>query len=723
MAINLIESLKDTPTTLAKKAESQGMAITPKTPGVVQSLGATPKQIDMAASPQAAQAEMKRQGQKAQRAAQVQSQAPRDVSTATDMRETAANLIDTLASYQSGVTAQSNLALGADVAKGKARTEQEFVDTAGSAIVATADQQAMFDSDSLREEAVQKAADVISGTETNPSVLDQALTVTIGELKDQEPEIYDYAINTLGLTEAATVEEVKAAVDLEINEITEIVDNQRAIFSDPLATPAERQQARQLMRDYGAAHLIATDKELDDFNDDMKRVGIIEFGGQTYTLEDLADNEAVAATLLSAATSLIDNPDQDAKDLGLENNPELFTFIQKHANAIESVLSQEEKNLKNVQTTVSNNLLITDAIPDSVKSLAGDINPFTTENIAGSSVALTIYDPNYDSTKLEAPPEEVRAVVEGMASLRPEYVTDLLSGDMKNFEANFARAKSRFDNYRALEAAKDEAALVAVGTNLDLEDLKTALKFAAENPQYYSKEQLAQLKMFDQDGDGKLDDYDTLQKALQDSALDGKGKIGFSTESKLDVLKKGVEEGYTPEEFNKIVFGQLNTNLLKNAPGLLEANLNNVNNVINKLDELTKNDPVLRETGYYPTIMSFLVKKRDELNAIKAEAAPTDTVTVDNSATRNRIQSDIDALLKYLSTANLGPVEEAQINSQINSLQDQLAATPLTSRTISNKQAEIEAQIADLEARRLKAPSEAEKLAIGWQIAQLRRQL
>lgn len=536
MAVDLIKSLGSKPEPLAKKAQKAGMDITPQTPGVVSSLGATPKQIDMASSPQAQQGELRRQSQQQQRAAQLQAQEARDVAGASDMRETASNLINTLANYQSSITAVTQADLGADVASGTARTSQDFLTAGGENIIASDGQEAMFTADTLRQESIGKLDEVIVGTEDDPSILDEALTVSMGEIKEladsitgTDPasleqkqmymDIYNYGKNVLKLEDNATVNDVKGAVETEINQITSIVDYQRDVLHDRNATPAERQQARQLMRDYGAAHLIATDKELDDFKQDMSTVGVMEFNGQTYSLEDLADNEAVAATILTAATSLLDDPNLKPEDVGLEDYPDLFTFVKNHSAAIESVLAEEQDNLQTVQTQVQENKLITDAMgPDLAEQLG--LTPFTTDKLS-DSFAGQVFSPDFDPSKYGLTQDEAKSTVLVLSQNSPDMAKTLLKSK-ESFEENIDDYRNRVINFNNFDNAKDLNTILAMTTEYNSSDkLQALLSDIKQFPEDYTNLDISGIDIFDANKDGKLDSFEKIQETLKARSLKG----------------------------------------------------------------------------------------------------------------------------------------------------------------------------------------------------------
>ncbi len=510
MAITLLDALNK-PKPLAKQAEEAGMSQTPVTGSVASSLGATPKQAQMAGSAQAKQAEARRQSQQVRRQAQLQAQAPRDVAGSQDSVAQAQNLIDKLANFQSSVDTASQQALQSPVAEGVARGQQDFITEAGDRVLALSDA-------TLRQDAIDALDEVFTGEEG----LDQSLTVTLSEIREAQPEIYQYGKNVLGLDENATVEQIKSAVDTEIAEMTEIVDFQRDRLNDPNSTPLERQEARSLMRDYGAAHLIATDKELDDFKKDISSIGIMEFDGQQFTLEDLADNEAVMASLLTAATTLMDDPEASAEDLQLQNYPELFNFVKKHTNPLVSILEQETENLAQVQSTVKSNQDLLSTMTPEVKELM-ELTPFTADNLLEQNAALKIFSADPSMMVGDIPATEARDLITEWARLKPGSAKALL-GSEEMLDKHLGTVKNRMTKYNNIEQMQGTDALVAsvVPNFNETSQIARLVKDVEEFGFGYDPEVFKAVRMFDKNKDGVVDDPEQLKVWMKKMVLDGK---------------------------------------------------------------------------------------------------------------------------------------------------------------------------------------------------------
>jgi hypothetical protein len=546
--VDIIKALKDKPEPLAKKADELGTS-TPTIPAL--SLG-TQKQGEMMVTPQAQQARVKRESQKAQRTAQVQSAAPREDEEAQDSVVRAQSLISNLANLnQQQVQEASAAALEAEQAQvGAARTGEQLLGEAGEQIMGLTDAE-------LEQQAKANITDTLLGNEQDPGILDQTLTLTLGELK-QNPEFADvvsYA-QSIGLTdENATLEQIKDAVDTEINEVTAIVDHQRDLINDPNVPSAERQQARRTLKDYGASHLLASEQEMDEFAGDMSSVGMITIGGKEYTLEDLADNEAIAASLSSAAGTLLSNPDATPEDTGLSDFPEMFQFVQKHAAALESVLDQEKDNLGRVQGIVGKNLEAFNAMDEHTKKVL-DLNPFVNKNMIEDMPSLEIFKPGFDATSLGFDSNTLKGGIEHLSEVRPDLIQSIMSDP--EYKDKLSQMIPRAQSHKAMMDSDSLDAIVLMGSNLNnTSELRSILTDMKKYPNSYSEEQKQAMAVFDSNNDGWPDDLGQIKGRLSERMLDpNKSSLvfpeAFGKQVTSNFSKKAKELGFDPKNIYKL---------------------------------------------------------------------------------------------------------------------------------------------------------------------------
>jgi len=555
--VDLLEQLKDKPDPLRKKTQDMGIP-TPTQPNLAQSVGSTQKQAEMSASPQALQ--KRSEEQKAQRSAQVQAQAPRDIAAeAGDYNTQAQNLITKLADFNTeswselqtsaiqggpvkGQQTDATLDPSVDLQVGDrysigdptqlhpnfglpagAVGVGDVVEYDGTKFVVVQDASLGVDARSEKDLITDPTAESMDAT----TVISDAITageytdtlnITLGELKTLDPDMYAEFQGFTGLGDDATLEDIKTTIETEIDNITLVVDDARETLNDPNAPAAVRQEAAQRMKDYGAAHMIATDAQLEDFESDMKSVGLIEFGGQSYTLEDLANNEGVAATILSAAQTLIDNPDATAEDLGLTDSPTLEAFVKKHTNSILSVLEVDADNLKAANEHVNVNKAITENIPEGITSLIGEINPYTTEDLVSNTPGLVALTPDFDPGSVGLDSSiQVSETLEYMAEHNPEGVKSFMeSGDTSQLKT-LVQNTIKHKNVMSI----DSPTALGEHLGLDFEQLNEVVTDAKNNPDNYSPEQLEVLNALNPDGFG-ITNFKEAKEQLAQLALDGK---------------------------------------------------------------------------------------------------------------------------------------------------------------------------------------------------------
>ena len=494
--INLLEQLNK-PKSLAKKAEELGTP-QPTQPNLAKALGASQKSAEMAPSPQAKTATQ----QKQMRTAQVQAEAPREqVPEAGDFTAKAQGMIDKLAGFNQQMVQQEiseDISAGPEVGVDALTQEQ-----------ALAQMQA---GETPYIDESQVISDVLEG-----GGMVEAFSITMAEIQD--PEIKAYAAE-LGLPETATVADLKQAVDTEIDQITSIVDNARETISDPNQPSNVRQESVNLMRDYGASHLIATDAELDDFENDIQNVGLIEVDGQTLTLEEMGDNPAIAASLHTAAEAFIDNPTATPEDTGLKDNPLLYEFVKKHSNSILSTLDQSKEALAGAKQTVADNKAMTDwstdLSPEAKQALGLEgLNIYTTEDLTSKVPGLELFKSGNASDQ---------ETIKYLSNVSPELAAEFMKTGDTNLLSDFKARKQVHQHMSAARSVDDLTSTFGVPT----ERLQDILSDFAASPRSYSKSERQLFASLDKNLDGKVDDWATVQPKLQQLGLDGRLDFNIS---------------------------------------------------------------------------------------------------------------------------------------------------------------------------------------------------
>lgn len=553
--INLLEKLKtNKDKTLAQKSEELGVQ-QPTSMPIAKGVADTQKSAEMAASPQA----KKSTRQKILRKSQVESQAPREISPEQETTlDRASNIISKLANFnQAAVEEQIGQTIeGQDTITRPVTSSEDYVSQMAQG----------------QEVAAPTSAEVINDVLFEDADLPGVFNLTINELGD--PDIINYAASVGLNTATSTVADLKNAVDSEINEITSFIDNARDIINDPNQPANVRQAAMQDLKDYGAAHLIATDAELDDFNKDAQSVGLISFGGKDYTIEDLGTNPAVLATLQGAAEMLIDDPNATPETLGLADNPLLFQFVKKHSNAINSILDSEKENLQAAKDAVASNKEVTSRMGEDLKTLLG-VTEFTTDNIVSNTPGLAIFTGDYSPVDQGLTAAQVQEDVKYLAGKNPEYIKQLMSDP--NFEDKIVGLANRASKLRSVENSQSRMDL-AQSVGVDYSKFIDLMEDIKLYPSQYSAEQKNFIKIFDADGNGFYDNPASIKERLTVWFSDPNNK---QPELNVPIFSQQVVDNYKEKINQKGI-------QIDNIDGFIKESLKDRDSLINNLRSVNR---------------------------------------------------------------------------------------------------------------------------------------
>jgi hypothetical protein len=540
--INIIDSLKDKPTPLSKKQD-----IVPTSVPIAEAAGATPKQAQMAPSPQA----QKAQAQKSQRSAQVESQEARAPSEESNTSFTqATNMISNLANLNAENLQKAYAAQEVDV---NSDITPEGDVLAGQIAEGT-----------ITEESIQQQAS--QALENGLEGLGEFGVLTLAEVANNPDfaDISKYAVDVLGLDSTATLNDIQSAVSTEIDNITQVVDTQNEILRDPNATPMERQEASRNMVDYGAAHLIASDQELAEFENDIKNVDVMEINGQTFTLEDIEDNDAVMALVVTAGREILNDPDHIPD--WAEDNPALFDFVKKNANAVNSIYLGDDSLMSDFETVkgvVSDNKVLTDSMGEGLTTILGLNTPSST-SILKDSPGLEIFSVGFDPTELDLEASEVQDSIKYLSELDPDQVKAILS-DPKYME-RLPKLVARVEKLQSIDNAKSLTTLTSsLGTDYN------------------------QLKKLKTDIEAYPDKYDSNQKEFVDLFFTGNPKEALK---KWYVDPDNVQPDISGQTYGDKVIDNYKNKALKKG-----IDLNNIQDFVNKSKHVDKWGPALQKVN------------------------------------------------------------------------------------------------------------------------------
>ena len=513
--VDIVKALNQKTEPLAKKADNLGVP-KPTQPNLAASLGATDKSAQMAPTPQAQMASQKQtsEQQKSQRSAKIQAEAPRDIAGAADLNSKAAAIIGSIGDTITAERVQGAVDTSAGPAGGEMSQEQGF-------------------------DLAQSGTGLAGPDAKNIEFADVGETFNVPVSEVLSPEELSEVTGLFGPEAAGmTIDQLQARVEEEANELTAQVDDNREILNDPNQPPDVRQVARQNMIDLGAAHLIATDAELDAFEQDLSKADAIQIQGQTYSLQDLEDNEKVMAEAYNIATQLLENPDLSAEEFNTSES--FFNFIQNHANAIQSVF---DKNKKMYEEEILPKV-------DANKAMIGWTDGMDAETLKAIGLeGFGVYQDNdFDKMpglKALADSETGQTditLVKDMAKLNPELAKQFLSSGDPNLLTEMKNRKTALQVVNTMDSTESAIPFLM---GVDFGQAADLVREAAELNRQFGEPMPPALSILDGDGDGNIDDWQSIQERLKQHAIDGGGSLDASsmqteaqaTEAKIKELR------------------------------------------------------------------------------------------------------------------------------------------------------------------------------------------
>lgn len=157
------------------------------------------------------------------------------------------------------------------------------------------------------------------------------------------PEEMEALGQDLGLSleelQGMSAQDLQQAFDAQISEEFSSVERLRAIASDPAASPADRQEALQQLEDLGAVDVVALEEdEARQLAADIEAADEIEIAGNTYTVEELLDDEEI--------TALITNYLETGEGEEVLKELELFNWVDTNRGLLERAAASVEDSTK-----------------------------------------------------------------------------------------------------------------------------------------------------------------------------------------------------------------------------------------------------------------------------------------------------------------------------------------------------------------------------------------
>lgn len=407
------ETSPDELQTLAGKA---GLQAQPTSPLAAQAIGASPDQVKMAASPQVQQSAQQisqlppSQGlATAQRETQARSQATTSEAAEQAKAEQVKNLGDVGTRVQSAIDAQvaqlaastpTTASLTPDMTNATiaASTNPTATQTDLQALQANPTDQGLMlkvNQDLGRTTANPlSSAELSSLYQTPTAAIGQAATagmptsLTVGQLASQPG--FGYNVNDLsgllGVPAASlagySVQQLSAAVtQMQQQEFSKSAQLQQQSTSTNLGT-AERTQAQQLGQEASATGLKASEDDVARMQASVANGDQVQFGGQTYSVEDLLSNNQVSNTVVAYLNAPAGSPTQAQLQ---QTEPDLVKWITANQSILSDAASKMAGSAGTFQATQTAN--------------AG-VGTYGGQQLAPTVLSAII--PGYDPTKLQS---------------------------------------------------------------------------------------------------------------------------------------------------------------------------------------------------------------------------------------------------------------------------------------------------------------------------------
>lgn len=263
--------------------------------------------------------------------------------------------------------------------------------------------------------------------------IQDASTVTLANMTDLTETVgmdVNELSGLLGLspeeTGALTPETLEAKINqLQAEEYAEL-DRLQGIISDPGSSPAEKAEARRLLRDKGATGITTAESEIDNIEAEIREGKMISFGGEEIAVEDLLSDEHISDLAEEYQAGTPEQQEAFRKKYG-DDFPDL---IDAHAEAFKEAATIREEQKEEFQT-----------IQDTKESVLNNTNldPETLGNIFGGEWDKALSElPDYDSIPFmkvlmdkkwqKNNPEEwsnLQSNIKNAASLNPEIAKEL----------------------------------------------------------------------------------------------------------------------------------------------------------------------------------------------------------------------------------------------------------------------------------------------------------
>lgn len=312
----------------------------------------------------------------------------------------------------------------------------------------TADNLQQYFQDVQAQTAAQTAAAFQDQATVEDLNLEQLGFTDIGEvasLLGMDPE------EVRGLSVRQLIQEAEAQVE---EEFTTVADLQRRA-QDPNLGPAERAEARRMLREMGATGIRAAESDIDKMAEQIATADTVEFGGEEVTIEELLDDEYLSGLTARYLQASEDDPFRAQLE---KNEPELTKWIQQNQAVLQDAVQQMEEGLSDFAEIQYENRRLADIaigedLSDDIMSNLlqgwGEIQSETYEDRGEVPEVLRILnDPQYNKNIQTNIYEGLQTLQEADPALTQELAT-LSKGEMDALGITAGNNSDKFSTYKS----------------------------------------------------------------------------------------------------------------------------------------------------------------------------------------------------------------------------------------------------------------------------------
>lgn len=350
-----------------------------------------------------------------------------------------------------------------------------------------------------------------------------------------------------------SIQQLHDKINEQITNENSSVANLQALATDPNVGAAEREAARGQLREASATGVRSAESSMTDLSDAIAAGDQVSFGGKVYSTEDLLKDENISNIVKEYLNSA---PDSETRKNLEQTEPGLVDFVNKHQDALGSVVKQAGDTLNRLGSIQSDNQkLLQDLGVD--ESIVKEILPegkFATEALDPASNGLLGF---LNELPKGAKRDQAAAQIAGMVRQYPEMANEfakMSAGDLTKLQLNSPNGSKLLQDYVEVRKFWDNV------NNIDPKDTDSVLQAFFQNESHPNTEQIGQ--SLQEAKKNKLLGL-SYDKSLARLDSNSDGKLDSSAEI-LQNLKSYV--GHRPGTLSEAISGTKKPHMYSNAP-------------------------------------------------------------------------------------------------------------------------------------------------------------